>query len=81
MPKGEQCETANVLQNSLMGRLLPLSRFCLLNDKGLHYSEGITHLDYKSGMIDPSVAMNPSTKPPKVLWVDTGKCQSTCRLR
>lgn len=71
MPKGEQCETAKGLQNSLMGRLLPLSRFCLLNDKGLHYSEGITHLDYKSGMIDPSVAINPATKPAKVLWVDT----------
>ncbi|MFZ4504386.1 MAG: type I-E CRISPR-associated protein Cse1/CasA [Methylovulum sp.] len=71
MPKGEQCETAKGLQNSLMGRLLPLSRFCLLNDKGLHYSEGITHLDYKFGMIDPSVAINPATKPAKVLWVDT----------
>jgi CRISPR system Cascade subunit CasA len=71
MPKGEQCETAKGLQNSLMGRLLPLSRFCLLNDKGLHYSEGIAHLDYKDGMIDPSVAINPATKPPKALWVDT----------
>lgn len=71
MPKGEQCETAKGLQNSLMGRLLPLSRFCLLNDKGLHYSEGIAHLDYKVGMIDPSVAINPATKPAKVLWVDT----------
>lgn len=71
MPKGEQCEIAQGLQNSLMGRLLPLSRFCLLNDKGLHYSEGITHLDYKTGMIDPSVAINPATKPAKVLWVDT----------
>jgi CRISPR system Cascade subunit CasA len=71
MPKGEQCEIAKGLQNSLMGRLLPLSRFCLLNDKGLHYSEGITHLDYKVGMIDPSVAINLATKPPKVLWVDT----------
>jgi CRISPR system Cascade subunit CasA len=71
MPKGEQCETAKGLQNSLMGRLLPLSRFCLLNDKGLHYSEGISHLDYKFGMIDPSVAINLSSKPAKVLWVDT----------
>ncbi len=71
MPKGEQCETAKELQNSLMGRLLPLSRFCLLNDKGLNYSEGIAHLDYKDGMIDPSVAINLAAKPPKVLWVDT----------
>ena len=71
MPKVEQCEMAKSLQNSLMGRLLPLSRFCLLNDQGLHYSEGITHLDYKFGMIDPSVAINVATKPAKVLWVDT----------
>jgi len=70
MPKGEQCETAQMLQNSLMGRLIPLSRFCLLNDNGLHYSEGITHLDYKVGMIDPSVAINAATKDAKVLWVD-----------
>ncbi len=71
MPNGEQCETAQGLQASLMGRLLPLSRFCLLNDKGLHYSEGIAHLDYKAGMIDPSVAINMAVKPAKVLWVDT----------
>lgn len=68
MPKGEQCETAKGLQNSLMGRLLPLSRFCLLNDKGLHYSEGIAHLDYKVDMIDPSVAFSDKNR---VLWVNT----------
>lgn len=71
MPTGEQCHIAEGLQNSLMGRLLPLSRFCLLNDTGLHYSEGINHLDYKTGMIDPSVAINSAAKPAKVLWVDT----------
>lgn len=71
MPTGEQCSIAEGLQNSLMGRLVPLSRFCLLNDTGLHYSEGINHLDYKTGMIDPSVAINSAAKPAKVLWVDT----------
>ena len=69
MPEGENCDVANRLQNSLMGRLISMSRFCLLNDDGLHYSEGIAHLDYKSGMIDPSVAF--SNKDKKVLWVDT----------
>lgn len=68
MPDGEECETAKQLQNSLIGRLIPLSRFCLLNETGLHYSEGISHLDYKSGMVDPSVAF--SNKDKKVLWVD-----------
>ncbi len=69
MPEGENCETAKQLQNSLLGRLIPLSRFCLLNETGLHYSEGIAHLDYKAGMVDPSVAF--SGKDKKVLWVDT----------
>jgi CRISPR system Cascade subunit CasA len=69
MPKGEDCETAKQLQNSLMGRLIPLSRFCLLNETGLHYSEGIAHLDYKTGMVDPSVAF--SDKDKRVLWVNT----------
>lgn len=68
MPEGEACETAEQLQNSLMGRLIPLSRFCLLNETGLHYSEGIAHLDYKTGMVDPSMAF--SGKDKKVLWVD-----------
>jgi CRISPR system Cascade subunit CasA len=71
MPDGEDCETAKQLQNALIGRLLPLSRFCLLNDTGLHYSEGLAHLSYKDGMIDPSVAANFSGKDAKVLWVDT----------
>ncbi len=70
MPDGEDCETAKQLQNSLMGRLIPVSRFCLLNETGLHYSEGIAHLDYKNKMVVPSVAANFSGKVPKVLWVD-----------
>lgn len=69
MPEGEDCATAKQLQNSLMGRLIPLSRFCLLNETGLHYSEGIAHLDYKTGMVDPSVAF--SDKDKRVLWVNT----------
>lgn len=68
MPEGEDCETAKQLQNSLMGRLIPLSRFCLLNETGLHYSEGIAHLDYKTGMVDPSVAFSDKNR---VLWVNT----------
>ena len=71
MPDGENCDVAQQLQNSLMGRLIPLSRFCLLNESGLHYSEGIAHLSYKEGKIDPSVAANFSGKDAKVLWVDT----------
>lgn len=71
MPSGESCVQAKQLQNSLMGRLLPLSRFCLLADGGgMHYSEGIAHHDYKNGMTDPSVSVNYSGKNARVLWVD-----------
>ncbi|MGL5220155.1 MAG: type I-E CRISPR-associated protein Cse1/CasA, partial [Plesiomonas shigelloides] len=58
------------LKGSLMGRLVPLCRFCLLADEGLHYSEGIAHGNYKEGVFDPSVAIDISGKEPKVRWAD-----------
>jgi len=70
MPLGEDCDTAKNLQSSLMGRLIPLSRFCLLTDTGLHYSEGIAHQGYKESKVDPSVSVDYSGKDPKVIWVD-----------
>lgn len=73
MPLGEACGQANLLQHSLMGRLLPLSRFVLLKENGLHYSEGIQHLDYKAGMHDPSVAVDMSAKKPRALWTNPDK--------
>jgi len=73
MPIGEACDTAKSLQTSLAGRLLPLSRFCLLTETGLHYSEGIAHQGYKESMIDPSVSVDFSGKDPKVIWVDPEK--------
>ncbi len=73
MPTGEACPEAINLQYSLMGRLLPLSRFCLLTTSGLHYSEGIAHAGYKEGMADPSVAVDYTGKVAKVLWIDPEK--------
>lgn len=73
MPKGEDCEVAGNLKGSLMGRLVPICRFCLLVEDGLHYSEGISHPSYKDGVVDPSVAINNSGEEPKVLWIDPGK--------
>lgn len=73
MPTGEDCERAQGLKGSLMGRLVPLCRFCLLADDGLHYSEGVAHLGYKDGVVDPSMAINYSGKEPKALWVDPEK--------
>ncbi|MBD3768066.1 MAG: type I-E CRISPR-associated protein Cse1/CasA [Gammaproteobacteria bacterium] len=73
MPTGEADDVAKRLSESLMGRLIPMSRFVLLADQGLHYSEGIAHLGYKEGVSDPSVSVNYAAKDSKVIWVDTEK--------
>ncbi|SET13493.1 type I-E CRISPR-associated protein Cse1/CasA [Thorsellia anophelis] len=73
MPEGENCSTAIDLKNSLMGRLIPLCRFCLLTDEGIHYSEGIAHLNYKEGIYDPSIAVDLSGKEVKTRWCDPDK--------
>jgi CRISPR system Cascade subunit CasA len=70
MPESENCPIAQSLQKSLMGRLIPLCRFILLTQDGLHYSEGIAHLGYKEGVYDPSVAVNFSGKDPKIIWIN-----------
>ena len=72
MPNGESCPTAIALKKSLMGRLIPLSRFCLLVDEGLHYSEGIFHDGYKEGAFDPSISVS-NAKEPKAIWANPEK--------
>lgn len=56
MPKGESCTVADELKSSLMGRLIPMARFCLLTDMGLKFTEGIIHHDHSVGMIDLSAS-------------------------
>ena len=73
MPEGEDCPTASALKGSLMGRLISMSRFCLLNEASLHYSEGLAHSGYKEGGCDPTIAVNNTGKEPKALWVDPEK--------
>jgi len=73
MPTGEDCPVARKLRDSLQGRLIPLARFCLLGEHGLHYSEGILHRNYKEGVVDPSAAVDFSGKEPKALWTDPQK--------
>lgn len=70
MPTGEDCLVAQRLKSSVQGRLVPLCRFCLLTDTGLHYSDGIAYTGFKEGAIDPSVAINHVGKDIKVLWCD-----------
>jgi CRISPR system Cascade subunit CasA len=73
VPEGEDCGVAQALKKSLMGRLVPLSKFVLLAEDGVHYSDGILHADIKSGGFDPSVAIDASGKEAKATWVDPEK--------
>lgn len=70
MPEGEDCETAKALKNSLMGRIVPLCRFCLLSKNGLHYTEGLHHLGHKEGLFDLSITTKQAGKELKVVWCD-----------
>lgn len=70
MPEGEHCDVAKQLKGSLIGRLVPLCRFCLLAGDGLHYSEGIAHGSHKEGIFDPSIAVDANGKELKVRWAD-----------
>lgn len=72
-PAGEDCATARSLRDSLMGMLVPFGRFVLLEERGLRYSEGVTHQGYKEGRVEPSMSADVSGKEPKVLWVDPEK--------
>lgn len=68
MPRSEDCEIAERLKNSLMGRLVPLARFCLLGNDKLHLTEGIAYPGHKDGIWDPSVSGNSAEF--KVLWTN-----------
>lgn len=70
MPQEEDCPAARALKTSLMGRLVPMARFCLLDEGGLRFTEGIVHPDYQSGMVDPSAAVDASKTTPRALWVN-----------
>ncbi len=74
MPAGEADDTARSLCRSLMGRLVPMSRFLLLDGDSVHSVEGIQHPDYlHGGMVDPSVTGDRSSKKPKMIWADPNK--------
>lgn len=73
VPEGEDCDISKHYKTTLQGRLLPLSRFCLLTNEGLHYGEGLLHPDYAEGGIDPSIAIKRGGSKPKILWVNPSK--------
>ena len=73
MPTGEDDETARALKESLIGRLMPLGKFCLLAEGGIHYTDGIAHAGYLEGKADPTASVDFSQKKPKALWVNPSK--------
>lgn len=78
MPAGEDCETARALRSSLMGCLVPLSKFVLLGEGGIKCTDGIKYPGYLENYSNPSVALKPANSSAKaakaeVLWVETEK--------
>lgn len=73
MPIGEECSQAKILQKTYLGRLVPLCRFALLADEGMHYSEGIFYPGYAQGDFDLSTGVDFTATKARALWVDTEK--------
>jgi CRISPR system Cascade subunit CasA len=69
MPRGEDDSIARVSRESYIGRLVPLSRFVLCVEDGLHYSEGIAFPSYREGARDATVAIS-SEKKARALWTN-----------
>ena len=73
MPKSEDCEVAEVLRQSLIGRLMPLSRFCLLTEQGMHCTEGLAYNGPKEGGYEPSMTVELGAKEIKPILVNPEK--------
>jgi CRISPR system Cascade subunit CasA len=73
MPMGEDCIRAQDLKETYLGRMVPLCRYMLLGDDGLHYSEGISYPGYAEGGFDLSTGVDYATAKPRALWADTEK--------
>jgi CRISPR system Cascade subunit CasA len=75
MPVGEDCDRAKQLTQTILGRLVPISRFFILSEdkKGLHYSEGLPYKDHKDGFNDLTATIDYSTAKAKPTWVDTSE--------
>lgn len=73
MPETENCPIAIRLTESFNGRLTPMSRFCLLEENGVRFTEGITHPSYDVGIWDPSVSGKAEKGTYRMLWADPEK--------
>ena len=73
MPAGEDDEIAKQLKGSLLGRLVPLGRFCLIDGNEIHCSEGIAYPSYKNGNADLTCALKHSKDGFQALWSNPEK--------
>lgn len=58
MPKNEDDDISESIQSSYIGRLIPLSRFCLIQGEFLNLTDGIHLPGLDSGCVDLSVAIS-----------------------
>ena len=72
MPQGEDCAIAKRLKRTLLGHLVPLSRFCLIQGQSIYLTEGIHFPDRKEGFIDLTASVILGKKN-RVLWTDPNK--------
>ncbi len=75
MPKSEDDATAEILKETYIGRLIPLSRFIYFIEEGIYYAEGIIYPNHLEGGIDGSVTMlvGKDVKKRKAIWTRTSK--------
>ncbi len=73
MPSGESCKIANKLKKSYMGCLVSFCRFVFLKEDGIYYVEGLQYPSHKAGWREPTITIDESNVPPKLLWVDPSK--------
>ncbi|WP_017345815.1 type I-E CRISPR-associated protein Cse1/CasA [Pantoea sp. A4] len=73
MPTGEDDKIARALKKSLLGRLVPMGKFCLLENDSIHYTDGVIHAGYLEGKVDPTASVDFSQIKPKALWANPNK--------
>ncbi len=73
MPSGEDDERARELRDSYIGRLIPLSRFCLIDSESIHLTEGISYPGYSDGRREPTAFYRQKGTKLTALWADPEK--------
>ncbi len=70
MPKGEDDDIARALKKGFMGTLVGMSRFVLLQENGIIYTEGIQYPSHKQGWREPFMSIKEQDK---VVFLDMSR--------